>query len=187
MMGIMRKWIPDLLAWSVVLIVCSIIGIRLFAASNAPSGDRGFSEGPELLAILVTSSTCSAASDEAFHETFERAIHKLRSYASVHEKHLATLGVAVDWDIDQGLQALRKLGRFDEIAAGRKWLNSTALRLIAPTVGGTPVIPQFIVVSRQVVQDSGQVGTTADSVILRLIGPDAIVAWEREGALLRWP
>lgn len=182
----MRKWIPDLLAWGVVLVVCSIVGIRLFAANNAPRGNPGFSQGPELLAILVTSSTCPAASDDGFHETFDRAIKKLRFDASSHGQHFATLGVAVDWDIDKGLQALGKLGQFDEIAAGRKWLNSTALRLIAPTAGGTPVIPQFIVVSRRVLQENGQVGATADSVILRLIGPDEIVAWERAGALLNW-
>ena len=46
------------------------------------------------------------------------------------------------------------------------------------------MIPQFMVVSREILHDKGWVEATADSVILRLIGPDAITAWERGGALL---
>jgi len=182
----MWKWFPDVLIWTIVVVLGAVVGVRQLATGDARNGAPSFRGGPELLAILFTSATCAAANEEDFPDLYDRVIRRLRADATTHEVHLATMGVAIDWDIDAGLQALRRLGRFDEIAVGRNWLNSTALRLLAPTAGGTPTIPQVIVVSRHVSQNSGQIETTEDDVVLRLVGPEAIVAWERDGASLSW-
>lgn len=130
--------------------------------------------GRERLIVVIASSSCAAARAPGFADTVRAVIHAATNAARDSGFAIATLGVATDPTPRVGLRFLESLGPFDEIALGRSWLNSSAIRLMWRDHGGPPTVPQIVLLDRVVDVDSSTIRIGTDSVVGRLIDMDAM-------------
>ncbi|HET8701528.1 MAG TPA: hypothetical protein VFL97_07675 [Nitrococcus sp.] len=95
------------------------------------------------------------------------------------------VGVALDWNPDDGIAHLRSLGKFDEIATGYNWANGFAIQYFGDRLPGPKATPQILVVRRTlVVPDfvhTFNFKTAHESIVARANGVVAIRRWMRAG------
>ena len=96
----------------------------------------------------------------------------------------AVMGISQDERPERGIEYLKGLGQFDEIAVGRGWRNGSILKYIYTDYPGLAATPQFLVLARTVVQEGGQWGIENERVLTRRIGVSAISTWIAGGAQL---
>lgn len=98
----------------------------------------------------------------------------------------ASLGVAMDWSVPQGVEFLRGTSSFDEIVVGRNWANSAVIDLIWSKPEARTGVPQVVVYERSVKIDSAAFDITYSDreVLRRLTGADEIVEWVKAGTSL---
>ena len=111
-----------------------------------------------------------------------RAIRRgLRAQAVQQGETFASIGVALDWEVDKGTDYLERFGPFDEIMAGRSWVNSGALKFIwSEGLGGEASIPQIVVLERTIdTPGDFVVRLRSERVRYRRAGGDQIVNWGR--------
>ncbi len=97
------------------------------------------------------------------------------------------LGIAKDWDASAGVAHLATFGTFDEIMAGRSWMNEGVLKYIWQTLPGAPSTPQVLVVERMVsvpLAAGDRFEVSKESVIARNTGLGEIRQWVEAGAPL---
>jgi hypothetical protein len=101
----------------------------------------------------------------------------------------ATLGIALDEQIDSGIALLQPLGQFDEISIGGGWVNHDVERYIWSDTTGVPAIPQVLVIEREVNASNGktQWSVSPYHVLFRVIGGDPIRGWVAKGAPVSIP
>lgn len=104
--------------------------------------------GPEVALIYIGSSRCRAASSDDFVQLLGRVMNKLREEAIGANQPFVTVGVALDDNVDAGVRHLSRFASFDELTAGRGWLNNVALRYVWTDFPGTPATPQVLLVER---------------------------------------
>ncbi|MCY3599679.1 MAG: hypothetical protein OXN85_06885, partial [Gemmatimonadetes bacterium] len=85
--------------------------------------------------------------------------------------------------VQNGLEHLERFGPFDEVTAGRGWLNMGVLEYIYGDLPGVAATPQVIVVERTVKRD-GEWRIEDQRVLARRAGLDEIEEWAKEGAPL---
>jgi hypothetical protein len=88
----------------------------------------------------------------------------------------ATVGIALDWQIDKGVQLLERFGPFDEIHVGRSWINAGALRYIWQNLPGEASVPQIVIVEREIAKGRS-LEVTGERVRIRKVGARQIIAW----------
>jgi hypothetical protein len=86
------------------------------------------------------------------------------------------MGIATDRAPSVGIGLLELLGPFDEISAGRSWLNIGALKYVWSEHPGEASVPQVVVLQRTV-EYGRVVRLTDERVMLRKAGVPDIVAW----------
>lgn len=148
--------------------------------------ERRAPPGRELAMVFIGSSTCAASNHNALPAAVERLKTLLRDRAVRSNRTFAAHGVARDWDVDAGLAHLHRFGQFDEVTAGRNWLNSGVVHYVWEDIPGEAATPQVIVVDRQLVdRRSPQAadGVVRDErLVTRLVGWPEIVQWLERGA-----
>ncbi len=130
--------------------------------------------GHHRVLVFIGSSTCGASSDPELHERLERIASFYREQSLRSGGYTTTLGVALDWDTNDGLRFLNKMGAFDEISIGRNWLNSHSVAFVWRDLPGAPTLPQLVVVEREVEVGPSMVEVGRDSVVARFLGLDEI-------------
>jgi hypothetical protein len=120
-----------------------------------------------------------------------RAIkNKLAAKAKAANTGFAAIGVSLDWSPEAGADYLLRgksifgthdFGAWDEIHAGRNWMNELVIRYIWRDYPGTPGISQLVVVERTVVQGQRGLAVGADKLLYRALGPEAMIAWLNAG------
>lgn len=128
----------------------------------------------ERLIVVIASSSCAAARAPGFSDTVRAVLRAAANAARDSGFVTVTLGVATDPTPRVGLRFLESLGPFDEIALGRSWLNSSAIRLMWRDHGGPPTVPQIVFLDRAVDVDSSTIRIGADSMVGRLVDMDAM-------------
>jgi hypothetical protein len=99
-----------------------------------------------------------------------------------------SVGIAVDWSPRVGFDYLSEVGAFDEISAGRNWLNSSASTFLWEANAAAPSIPQVIVVERTVTVGADRptiLSYSEPRVVARKIGTEEIARWIAAGTPIR--
>ena len=171
------------------LSLCLGLPLGASAQGYVPAHERGASDpasGTELVMVYLGSSTCAPCRDARFKQTVERAKNLLAGRAEREGARFATMGVALDHNVDDGLAFLQDSGRWDEVAAGRNWLNAAALAHVwrpDGLEGRTVALPTVVVFERDV-EVGDAVAASAPRYLGEWVGAFAIPDWVEAGAPL---
>ncbi|HWK90419.1 MAG TPA: hypothetical protein VNP72_10540 [Longimicrobium sp.] len=198
-----QRWRPSRLE---VAIAVTFFGVAFLAASSgavpipavtlhwrtaAPAGYAPSFRAPagrEMAFVFIGASHCTPSNHESLPPAVERLKLLLRDRAARSGRSFTTLGIARDWSVDAGLAHLGKFGLFDEVVAGRNWLNVGLLRYVWEDVPGQAATPQVLVLDRRLVDRGAP--EAADGVVqderlvTRLVGWEEIERWAARGAPL---
>jgi hypothetical protein len=128
----------------------------------------------ELLAVFVGSSTCVAAHERVLPLAVRAAVASLRATATDSSWTFATLGLAVDWNVSDGMQFLNSIYPFDEVSSGHNWFNVTALSYAFPNDSQPAALPELIVVRRVFSVGSEGPRIVSQTEVSRHVGLSAI-------------
>lgn len=186
-----------LLASAAAVFTTAVAIGRHSAASGAdtPSAERGGAyrpsritrEGAELTLVYIGSSGCVPSNRRDLPGAIEELKRRLRDRANGAGRHFTAVGVARDWEVRAGLGHLRKFGAFDEVMAGRNWLNAGVRAYVWEDVPGEATTPQVLLLERVVGDATAagiQYGIHGERLVTRKVGADEIVRWARHGAPL---
>lgn len=142
--------------------------------------------GEQLVLVYIGSSSCSWSNRDEIPGAIGTIQSRLRQYAEEAGLGFVSTGVAIDWIVDEGVEHLRSVGRFDQMVTGRNWSNMGALRYIWQTVPGRASTPQIVVVRRHmdVPTADGTVGAFSVSnvrLVTRKVGFTEIRGWADSG------
>lgn len=167
----------------------AVVGMRRHSGAKAPEnglptflGPKTESSGTEIVMIVVGSSQCGASTNRVLPAMVNRARTTLARSTEKDGKLFATVGVAIDWSIEDGMSFLRTTGPYSEVVVGRNWLNSAAVSYLWRDHSGRAALPQIIVIEREVAIDEADIHVGADRVIKRVVGLDSIRLWVDGGA-----
>lgn len=143
-------------------------------------------EGWELAMVYVGSSNCAPSNVDYLPSAVKKLKRRLRKRAESAGYSFATIGVARDWKVDEGINHLHKFGTFDAITSGRNWLNYGVIRFMYTRYPGEAGTPQVVVVSRQVktVKDDGIYAIAKGRQLARKVGSEMIRDWANTGRKL---
>lgn len=146
--------------------------------------------GPQLVMIYFGSSGCAASNQPALPEAVEALKIRLAGFAEQQEMSFVSIGVALDWNPERGVEHLSKFGRFDEISAGYNWGNTLGLRYMWSEESVTPTTPQVVVYRRLFIAPVDSAGPPyygeSDLELLGAVsGVDRIEEWVQSGSA--WP
>jgi len=180
-------------ALAMATLVVGILAARTAAQVRPAEGERAtgssaaaLTDGREIVVVLIGMSNCGAAQRPEFPPAFERAVKRLREGADSRGERLSTIGVALDWDVADGLDFLTRVGRFDEVAAGLNWQNSLALRYIFRDFPGQPAVPQVVVLERTIEIQQTSLDARDERLLDRIVGVQPIIDWA-DGERLDYP
>lgn len=139
--------------------------------------------GDELSLVYIGSSTCRWSNIPELQTAVRTAIENLREYGAENGYHVSEVGVARDLSVRAGLKHLNELAQFDEVVAGRGWMNTGLLRYVHDQFPGEAATPQVLVVLRRV-NLAPERSIEAEAVVLRKVGATEIQNWATAGALL---
>lgn len=144
-------------------------------------------ERRELAMIYFSQSGCAACNQETLPAALEAAKQGLARRAEASRRALVVVGVSLDWDPERGYEHLRRFGRFDEVSAGRSWINSSAMHYVWQDLPGISGTPQIVVVERTF-RPATELGEAprivGERVVLRKLGYVEIETWAKQGAPL---
>lgn len=185
-----------LLAAAAVFTTAVAVGGRPPAsAAAAPGMQRGGAyrpagvtrEGTELTLVYIGSSGCVPSNRKELPGALEQLKRRLRDRAANAGRGFSTVGIGRDWEVKAGLAHLGKFGAFDEVMAGRNWMNAGVRRYVWEEVPGEAATPQVLVLERVIgdVSTRGiQYGVQGERLVVRKVGADEILQWTRQGAPL---
>ncbi len=160
--------------------------LLLLAAALAPDRAAGQVEQPvsdEYVVYFISATFCIANAQPWFEGTIREMMGSLRTTAEAQGRSLSIVGVSIDVEAREGVRYLERFGEFDEIVAGRNWLNTAVVELVWRGALGTPTIPQVIVVKRQIDRSNPRGLTVLENRrVLQIEGGDEIRAWVQRGA-----
>lgn len=186
-----------------VVFACTVFGVAVLASSTGAvtipevslrwAPQRGeyvpskrAPDGQELALIFIGSSTCGASRHEVLPRAVQRLKLEMRERAVASGRSFTTLGIARDWDVDEGIEHLRGFGRFDEVVAGRNWVNIGILRYVWEDLPGRAATPQLLVVDRRLVDRNATEASGGvlqdEQLLVRLVGWQEIERWAARGA-----
>jgi hypothetical protein len=174
------------------LLVALAVGIAAVAVRSAASGqaepayvpqarDRS---GSEVVLVFIGATFCFAHRQPGFPQVIERA--KLEAAARAREQGHAfrAVGIALDLQVETGLEFLSYFGRFDEIAAGGHWTADGAIKYLWREFPGRSAIPQIVVLLRELDTEQRDVLVKSERLLSRHYGVAEITDWVERGAPL---
>lgn len=179
-----RRFAYPLLAAAAFLASFAVAATRPRPADPADAGRYGASgrepAGPELVMVYLGKSSCAASNHADLPADVEEIKRALAKKAAASGRGFVAVGVALDWSPRSGVEHLEKFGEFDEIAVGRSWGNSLALKYVWKDLPGVSATPQVVVVERTV-----RLPTTGQRAAE--LGPERLVARKVGlGEIRRW-
>jgi hypothetical protein len=135
----------------------------------------------EYVVYFISAAFCVANRQPGFHEAVARLRPSVLAQARATSRTVSVVGVSVDPSADTAVAYLQRLGEWDEIAAGRNWMNTAVVRYVWQNGWGPPVVPQVIVVRHTVTRSPRAIVVGPDEKVLAATGHDAIVDWIARG------
>ena len=138
--------------------------------------------GEELVFVFIGSSSCHWSNLPEMVQLVRDGRDAVHAKAEAEGLGFAAMGVAQDNIAERGIEHLRQFGRFDELAVGRGWLNSSLLKYVYGEFPGAAATPQVVVVARSLIEHGGQWSVEAERVLVRLSGLSEIRRWVESGS-----
>lgn len=147
------------------------------------------SEKVDLVAIVISSPRCGYCATDESKSIIGKTIDELSLKADSLDAGFMTVGVSVNWNVDEGYHHLKELSDFDEHIIGNNWQNSGALKYVFDDMPGTPGIPQLVLTKRtyDAKTDSlGKIkglilGLESETLLTRKVGVNIIENWLNKG------
>ena len=121
-------------------------------------------------------------------DQFEKVVREgwraIRRVAAQRGVGFAAMGISQDAWPEQGIEYLKKFGKFDEISVGRGWRNAGILKYIYGDFPGRAATPQVLVLDRALVHEGGQWTLESERVLIRKIGIAEMDRWIEGGRKL---
>jgi hypothetical protein len=140
--------------------------------------------GKELMMVLVGAAFCGAQRKPGFPQQVEDAKLSLQRQAAASGRQFSALAVSLDWKTDDALAFLEHFGEWDQMSVGHNWLNEGAIRYVWRDMPGDPVVPQILVIERDVVKGDEAITVRGERLVKRLQGTAEIEAWIKGGAAI---
>lgn len=154
-------------------------------------------DGTNLIAFVVTASDCAWSKQPAGMEAIRSVGAKLRAVHGGSYAQVSVIGVALDRDLDTGLQFLSHLGKgrpgalFDQLFVGGSWLNEQIVRFVWREHVTKASIPQVLVIERHVSTKAYLVtfaiAVQDDRVVANPTGVAELITWIKRGVPLNRP
>lgn len=170
-------------------------GMRRWAHSPEPA--TGYNESsaavraPAVAArlemVLVASATCGACANPRLPKLVEAAARELARQSAVAALGFSTVGIAVDPSPEDGIDNLRRFGKFDQLIVGGGWESLGAFEYVWDRHPGQAAVPQILVAYRTVESVPTRILGVKSTVLARVVGLDELQAWARQGFLLTIP
>lgn len=142
------------------------------------------STGKQVVMVLVGAAFCGAQRKPGFPQQVEDAKLSLQRQAAASDRQFSTLAVSLDWKTEDALAFLEHFGEWDQLSVGGNWLNEGAIRYVWREMPADPVVPQILVIERDVVKGEQGITIRGDRLLKRLMGTAEIEAWVQSGAAL---
>lgn len=175
----------------VVLPAAAYLGVRAVWPESIPdptplsrSVDSAEGENLELVAILVSSSTCAGNTYPGFLNAARRVPWLIQERGLEAGMAHYLMGVAIDPVAAEGWRYLEDIGEFHEVVVGGGWANTGALRYIWEGGHLSPHVPQLLVLRRTTLLSSQHVSVSEVTILRHLDSPEALVGWVGDGAPL---
>ena len=140
-----------------------------------------------LLSYTLVHQDVLFSNEEGLPLRIDRIKVLLQAKAAAQDRSFVTIGIAEDWSVKNGLGHLSKFGDFDEIMAGRGWLNEGIMKYVWKGSYGEPATPQVIVIDRFITVASSEnlrYDMRDEELVVRKAGIDAIQRWLEMGTPL---
>lgn len=152
-------------------------------------GSTEAASGTELVVVYMGSANCVWSNRDSVALAVREIKSTLADRAGERGHAFASLGVALDWSVEDGLGHLEKFGHFDEVAAGRNWLNHAAIDYLWKDVPGRAATPQVLVLKRSIRgpddRAPGRRYVVGDpELVVRKVGYDEITSWVAQDVAL---
>ena len=153
-------------------------------ASESYQPEGRADSGPELVFVFIGASRCRWSNLAEARQLVRRAKLAVREAAHERGHGFAAVGIARDVVASEGTAHLREFGNFDEVTAGRGWMNIGVMRYVYDDLPGPAATPQIVVVKRNVRVENGQRAFVDEQVLTRLAGLVEIRKWVETGMVL---
>lgn len=150
--------------------------------------------GMHLIAFVVTASSCGWSTLPATMEAIGRIREELQLAHGDSYAQVSVVGVALDGDLDAGLQFLADLGKgkpskaFDQVSVGGSWLNEQVVRFVWREGLAPNRTPQVILIERPVNTESylssATIEVQSDRLVVNPIGSVEMLDWIDQGVPL---
>ena len=147
------------------------------AALAAPTD----SVSTEYVVYFISASFCIANQLPGFRHAVAELAPAVRRQAERSFRRVSLAGVSIDLRPDTGAAYLQRLGEWDEIVAGRNWMNSAVTRYVWQNAYGPPTIPQVIVVRHLVTRSPRAIRVGEEEKVFAATGHEAIEQWVARG------
>jgi hypothetical protein len=163
-------------------LVSSVWHRRRVAASppaHAVPSASSLKTGDEMLVIFIGGSFCGGSAQPGLREAVATVNREMAATARAAGRRFVSVGVAMDWSVEDGVRFLHEFGKFDELVVGRNWLNSAVVRYVWRDVPGSATLPQIVVVMRHVTVAPTTIAVGDERLLVRKLGADEIIDWAR--------
>lgn len=174
------------------------LGFLLLVALALPAVAQGYvpayerddahniGSGPEVVLVYFGASWCAPCHTDGLKTDLEQAKTLIAERAEAEGKAFAVIGVALDYDIEAGLDFLLESGGFDEVAIGRNWFNAASLAHLWRDEGAGERgmgLPALVVFEREMTMAEA-ISAGAPTYRAEAVGVYDIAAWVEAGAPL---
>lgn len=139
--------------------------------------------GTELVFIYIGSSSCHWSNVPELPSMVRKMKRAVRDQSRESGRNFSAMGVARDVVAQRGLKHLDRFGPFDEVTAGRGWLNLGVLEYIYGDLPGPAATPQIVVLEREIGR-AGLRSISRQRILERRVGLDEIEEWVNSGSSL---
>jgi len=169
----------------------SDILVRILNKESIYIPDYRLNKQHEIVLTYVGSSTCVWSNKKKLPSKIDSLKKLVMKQAEINNIGFNTIGIAKDWNINQGINYLKRFGYFDEIIVGNNWHNLGISKYIyGDKITGTAETPQ-VILTKRTYKESSIVGIGNNNVtneikneieLFRKIGLKEINQWIKEDA-----
>lgn len=131
--------------------------------------------GEELVLVYLGAWSCPWSNVDGLRDAVRSIRDDWHRVAQDSGKGFATVGIAPDVSVDEGVEHLAKYGSFDEVIVGRGWLNVGMMKYVYGDIPGPAATPQVLIIERTIHRVAGQTWISDEKVVRRLVGADEIL------------
>ena len=141
--------------------------------------------------VFISTARCVGNTAEGFDEAVRGMKTALKERAEAEGHAFYAIGATAQWSVEEGLDYLMRgespvfhtqdFGPWDEVWAGRNWLNTAGIDFIWRGTEGPPVVPQVVVIERTVETADSGLTIGPDRLLARAEGGDGVVEWFEAG------